>query len=309
VEAVAISRLDIRKSETAPGRKRTRVYWGAYLYILPALALYAVFVAYPLVYTAVLSFYEWNGLAPAWQAVGIENYRGLLQDRVVGVSLRNAGILTVGQVAGMVIALALAVFLNGPYRGKGIVRTIIFMPRVLAVTIIGITWATFLDASIGPVNNALRALGLGSLARPWLGDPSLAIWALTLVLFWSTLGFPMVVYLGALQSMDPEINEAAQIDGANRWQIFWRVTFPLLSGTHLTLLMLGVIGAVQEFGLPWLMTSGGPFYSTYTLALHTYVSVFQWNRLGYGSAISQLLLVLLLALTVLQRVLLRRGGE
>lgn len=298
--------------ETVAARRlRRKANWSAYLYLLPALALFGVFVLYPLVYSIVLSFFKWNGLAPNWEPVGVANYIRLAQDRVVGISLRNAGVFVVGQLVTMMLALAMAVFLSNPYPGRDIVRTIGFLPSVLASTIVGVTWSTIYDPNVGPLNVTLRKIGLGFLARAWLGDRSTAIWAVTVAGIWSALGFAMVVYAASLQTINPAINDSAKIDGANSRQIFWRITFPLLRGSHVTLLMLGIIGAVNSFALPFVMTEGGPYYATYSLTLHVFKSVFKWNTFGYGAALSVFILVLLAVLTWAQRALLveRRGSQ
>jgi ABC-type sugar transport system permease subunit len=278
---------------------------SAYLFLLPALVLFFSFVVYPIFFNLALSFNDWNGIRKSWTYIGLSNFAEALSDPVFTVSLRNIAIFSAGHVVTMVLALAVAVLLNNPYRGLGLARTIIFLPTVLAPTIIGVTWCTLLDPNIGPVNAILAKIGLGFAARPWLADPSLAIWVLNVVRIWAGLGFVMVLYLSSLQSIGREVIEAAEIDGANRWQVFWSITVPLLKGTHATQFMLGIIGAVKLFDLPYVMTSGGPYRTTYSLALQVYKSVFEWNRFGYGAAISQFLLVILLILTIAQRLILR----
>lgn len=282
-----------------------RQSWTAYLFVLPAFALFAVFVVYPVVYNVVLSFYSWNGLAESWQPVQWQNYAELVHDHVVGISLRNAGIFALGHLVTMGLGLLLAVLLNKRLPGRNVARTLIFLPGVLASTIIAVTWRTIYEPNLGPLNTFLRWAGLGVLAQEWLANPRLVIWSLVLIGIWAGVGFPMVVYLASIQSIDPEIYDAAQIDGADGRQTLWYVTLPMLRNTHLTLLMLGTIASVQGFDVPFILTGGGPYYATSTLTIHVYKNVFSFSRFGYGAALSQFTLVLLVTLTVLQRVLLR----
>ncbi len=288
------------------GRRRGK--WTPYLYVLPAVILFAIFVVYPVIYNLLLSFHEWNGVKSLWNPVGVRNYAELVRDRVVGISLRNSGIFVLGHLVVMILALLLALLLNNPYQVRNAVRTIIFLPGVLAPTIIAVTWGTIYEPNFGPLNVTLRKIGLDALALYWLGDPKIAIWALTAIGVWAGLGFPMVVYLASLQTIERDLYDAAAMDGANRRQIFLYIIFPLLRGTHLVLFMLGVIGAVKGFATPWVLTAGGPYYSTSTLTIHVYKNVFNFSRFGYGAALAQFTLVVLVVLILLQRAVTGRGG-
>ena len=296
--------LATKQIESSAGRRRG-INWSAYLYVLPALLLFLLFVLYPVVYNVALSLHSWNGLAPDWKPVGVANFIEMVQDRIVRISVRNSGIFVLGHLVTMSLGLMLAVFLNHPYPGRNIARTLIFLPGVLASTIIAVTWSTIYETNLGAINRLLRQIGLGILAQDWLGNPNLAIWSVILVGVWTGVGFSMTVYLASLQSITVDIHDAAQIDGANRRQIFWYITLPLLRKTHLVLLMLGVIASVQAFDVPSVLTGGGPYGATTTLTIHVYKNVFSFSRFGYGAALSQFTLVLLIILTLLQRTFLR----
>ncbi|MHB8624793.1 MAG: carbohydrate ABC transporter permease [Aggregatilineales bacterium] len=282
---------------------RRKVKWSAYLYLLPAFLLFGVFVVYPVVFNLVLSLNRWNGTGPAWIWAGLDNFVRLFKDRVVSVSLRNSAIFVLGHLVSMALGLILAVLLKPPSRGHSIVRTVIFLPAVLAPTIVAVTWNTIYNTSLGPLNAILRALSLGT--QDWLGNPQLAIWSVAFVGIWAGLGFPMIIYLASLQSINPDISGAARVDGANRIQEFRFITLPLLRNTHLVLLMLGVIAAVQAFDVPYVLTNGGPFNATSTLTIYTYKSVVSLSDFGYGAALSQFTLALLVILTLAQRFFLR----
>jgi raffinose/stachyose/melibiose transport system permease protein len=301
----AMSVAEVRQQASSARHPHRKIQWHAYLFLLPAFTLFAVFVAYPVLFNAVLSFQKWNGLAPSTQSIGLENYQRLLNDRVVGISLRNSAIFVAGHLITMGLGLVLAVLLNNPYPGRSVIRTLLFLPAVLASTIIAVTWSTIYEANLGALNVLLRNLGLKALAQDWLGNPQIAIFALTAVGIWAGIGFPMVVYLASLQSINTEINDAALVDGANPRQLFRFITFPLLRNTHLILLLLGVIASVQAFDVPNVLTAGGPFNATSTLTIYIYKNVFTFSDFGYGAALGQFTLVILLLLTGLQRLFLR----
>ncbi len=287
------------------GRRRNKIKWGAYLFLLPAFTLFAVFVAYPIGFNGYLSFHNWNGVSDTWQWVGLEHFERMFGERTIRLSLRNSSFFFIGHLVNMAIALLLAVLLNNPIPGRNLARTLIFIPFVVAGSIVAVTWQTIYDPNLGPLNAILRGVGLDSLAQNWLADPKLAIWSIVVVGIWAGLGFNLVVYLASLQSIDQSLRDAARVDGAGRLQVFRFLTFPLLRNTHLVLIMLGIIGAVQGFEVPFIMTGGGPYGATTTLAIEVYKNVFNFSEFGYGAAVSVFTMVILVVLILLQRFLLR----
>ena len=289
-----------------PGRRRRKIKWGAYLFLLPAFVLFAVFVAYPVGFNFWLSFHNWSGgVSAAWEWVGLEHYERMLTERTIRLSLRNSGFFFIGHLVNMTIALLLAVLLSSRIPGRNLARTLIFIPFVVAGSIVAVTWQTIYDPNLGPINTFLRRIGLDALAQNWLADPKLAIWSIVVVGIWAGLGFALVVYLASLQAIDPSLRDAARVDGAHRAQVFRFITFPLLRNTHLVLLILGIIGAVQAFEANWIMTGGGPYGATTSLAIEVYKNVFNFSEFGYGAAISVFTMVILVLLILLQRFLFR----
>ena len=164
------------------GRRR-RIKWGAYLFLLPAFVLFAVFVAYPIGFNTYLSLHNWNGVSDVWEWVGFEHFGRLPEERTIRLSLRNSGFFFAGHLVNMAVALLLAVLLNNPIPGRNLARTLIFVPFVVAGSIVAVTWQTIYAPNIGALNNNLRRLGLEVLAQNWLADPRLAIWSLVVVEF------------------------------------------------------------------------------------------------------------------------------
>ncbi len=173
----------------------------------------------------------------------------------------------------------------------------------------GILWTWLYNSQFGLVNSLLRGLGLDFLVQDWLGDPKVALWSLILVDIWKWYGFHMVIFLAGLQTIPNELYEAARIDGANRWQQFWRITLPLLQAVMLVNVTLALMGAFNVFDIPYVMTEGGPANSTIVMALHIYIRGFKFYRFGYSAAMSYVLLLLVTVIAAIQMKLMSRGND
>jgi len=264
-------------------------------FLVPALVLFAVFVVYPIIYNIQASTLNWDGVN-AGTFVGIQNYVQLSQDPIFLITLRNSAfwiVLTIiPQCAfGLLLALALN---RGVFAGT-VYRAIFFIPAILSPVVVGIVWQHIMDPSSGVIAAVGKSTGIGWLTADWLGNPSTAIFAVIVVNVWMWSGFSMLFYLAGLQLIDPSVLEAAKIDGANGFQTTMRITFPLLKSTHLSLLLLGIIGSLKTFELVYVLTQGGPDHASEMLPTYAFQQAFQLQSVGYASAISVVLVVIAVA--------------
>ena len=271
-----------------------------YLYIAPFLLGFLIFTAYPLLASFYLSFTSYNIISePTW--IGLENYqRAFTQDNQFWASLARTGRYAALVVPiGIVCSLLAAILLNQGFRGTSIFRTIFFLPSITPIIASVLIWLWLLQPSIGVVNYLLSVVGIPG--PPWVQSTTWAVPSLVILSLWNTAGGSrMIVFLAGLQGVPQELYEAAHIDGANRWQRFVNVTVPMISPTIFFNLVISVIGALSVFSVAYIGTQGGPAYATYFYVYHLYVSAFQFNLMGYASAMAWVFLVIVLALTVLQ---------
>lgn len=265
----------------------------------PSLIVIGVFMLWPLVQSAYLSLTEYNRIEPA-TFVGFDNYVRLMQDSQVWNALKVTAVYAVVVTpVTVVLALAFAILLNQQMFARGFVRTAIFLPFIVSMAIIAFAWTFLLDANIGLIPHWLAKVGFVT-EQSWLADPDLALPAVMVVGVWKNVGFYMVMYLAGLQSIPGELYEAARMDGAGRWQQFRKVTWPLLSNQTMLVTVMAAIATFQVFDQVYVMTRGGPFFSTETLVMLMYRKGFQDLELGYGSAISWVLMLLVFVLSMLQ---------
>jgi multiple sugar transport system permease protein len=271
----------------------------AWLFLAPALVVLAAFTLYPMLQAAYLSLTNYN-LIRAAEWVGLDNYVELFRDpsfwNAFGNTILYAVVVTPVTV---VLALALAVFLNRQFVGRGFVRTAVFLPFIVSLGIIAIAWTFLLDPNIGLISYWLSQVGIVA-EQGLLSDPQTAMIAVMFVGVWKNVGFYMVMYLAGLQSIPEELHEAARLDGANAWQRFRRVTLPLLSNQTMLVSVMALIATLQAFDQIYVMTHGGPFFKTETLVMLIYREGFKELRFGYGASISMVLLVFVFVLSMLQ---------
>jgi raffinose/stachyose/melibiose transport system permease protein len=258
------------------------------LFLLPALALFLLFVVYPIFQSIYYSLFNWKGFGPAVDFVGPENFQNILTDGVFLIAIRN-GLLIVGfsLVFQLPLSLALAVLVGRNLPGRVFFRTIFFMPYVLSEVITAIMWLFLYnpDPERGFIN-AVLVLIPGGEAQTWLSNTDIVLPSIFVALTWKYFGFHMLLYLTGLQNIPIEIEEAARIDGADALQSFFFVTLPLLGSTIRTSVYLSVLGSLQQFILVWIMTKGGPVNASETLATYMYRFGFVRFQLGYGSAVA-----------------------
>ncbi|OEV03191.1 carbohydrate ABC transporter permease [Streptomyces oceani] len=270
----------------------------AYLYILPALAVYALFLLFPLGQTVWLSLLHWDGLSAASWA-GLENYRDLLTDPALRAPFGHALVLLLFY-AGLPVVLGLllaAVLTRFRVRGMTFFRTVFFLPQVLAMVVVGVTWRSIL-APDGLLNDLLRAVGADSLTRSWLGDPTWALPSVGVVGTWVMTGLCVVLFLAGVQRIPRELYEAARVDGAGAVREFRTVTLPGLRGETAVALTLTIVAGLRNFDLIYITTSGGPGNATSVPAYEVYRRAFEINSAGSAAAMGVGLTVLIFTLTV-----------
>jgi raffinose/stachyose/melibiose transport system permease protein len=290
--------------------RRHRINVGL-LFVLPALLVYALYVAWPVIATVQYSFFDWDGISPDREFVGLDNYVTLLtRDRAFRSSVVNNllwAIIVVGTL--LVLGFVVAYVLSGRLRLRNLYRTAFFLPTTASLVVVAFVWRYIYDAAIGPLNGFLRDVGLGDLTRTWLADPQVTIYAVMVVAIWFMFGFFTVVYLAAMSSIPRDLFESAEIDGASDLQRLRHIAYPLTTTTRRTLLILGLIFTINEFGFVFFLSKGGPFHASEVMAFQIYDLSFQLNRTGYASALTVVLLLLSLAITIPQLVLLRRAQD
>lgn len=270
------------------------------MFLLPALVLLGLFEIGPVFYALYVSLLKWNIIGRA-SFVGPDNYRALLVDPEFWEAWKNTAYYVLLSVpTTMLLALALAWTLNRPLVGLGALRTAYFLPYVTAANAAAIVWFyVFHPSAGGLLNEAIHALGLRR--QRWLLDPALAMPAVALTQVWHLAGYQAVLFLAGLQNISREYYEAAAIDGATGWRMFWYITWPLLSPTTYFVLVISLIGAFQVFSPIYIMTRGGPLNSTMVLVYYLYRHSFEYFDFGYASAIAYVLFLFLFVLTLLQR--------
>jgi len=297
------------RSRSRTGRN-LRAWGGAGLFMLPALALYALFVLIPIVQAARFSLFDWNGLEPLDQFIGLANFQRALADPVfLGAVSHNAFIVILSLAVQIPFALGLALMLNGRFRGRAILRLIFFAPYVIAEVITAIVWSLILQPN-GLADHFLTAIGLGDAYHPWLADTDTVLVALFFIITWKYFGFYVILLLAGLQGIPRELEEAAAIDGASRWQGIRFVTLPLLGPTIRVSVFLSIIGSLQLFDLVWVTTRGGPVNASNTMAVYMFDRGFVRFQFGYGSAVAVILFLICFVLALAyQRWVLRRDTE
>jgi raffinose/stachyose/melibiose transport system permease protein len=280
------------------------------LFLLPALALYLVFVLIPVINAAHYSLYKWNGLQPLDNFVGLKNYATAFgSDTFKTAVSNNFLIIALSLLIQIPFSLSLAVLLNRRFTGRAVFRVIFFLPYVLSEAITGIVFSLLLQPG-ALVDSGVSSVGLGGLVQDWLGDTTIVMFTLFVIISWKYFGFHMILLMAGLQGIPREIEEAALIDGAGRWQAFRHITLPLLGPTLRVSIFLSMIGALQLFDMIWVMTKGGPVGASNTMAIAMFKAGFTNQQMGYGSALAVILFLFALVLALAyQRLVLRRDVE
>jgi len=280
------------------------------LFAGPAFVLYSAFAIAPIVLAFYYSFYKWDGISPLTNFIGLDNYRRAFHDPVFTESLRhNFYIVALTLLIQLPIAVAIASLLNRKLRARALLRTIFFAPYVLSEVITAVIWQLMLQPD-SLTDKILKSIGLGDLVQGWLSDPKIALYTLFVVATWKYIGFGIILLLAGLQGVPDELIEAAEVDGASRWVVFRRIKLPLLGPTVRILAFLSIIGSLQLFDLPYILTGGGPLNSTSTMVTYMIDHGFHRFQFGYGSAIAVVLFLISFVFSLAyQRFVLRRDTE
>lgn len=277
-------------------RNRTLVGWA---FILPNFVGFAALTLVPVIIALALSFLTWNSYdTPTW--AGLANFRRMAASDTFWTALLNTAYYAAGHIPlTLVLALGFAVLLNRKLRGINLFRTALFFPYVTSLVAAAVVWNMLFSPEFGPVNQALRALGIAD-PPGWTTSTTWAMPAIILTSVWRDLGYYMVIYLAGLQTIPAHLNEAAEIDGANTWQRFWNVTLPGLRPTTFFVLIMLTISSFKVFDLVQVMTEGGPGRSTLVLSQLIFREGITQGRFGYASAISMVLFAVVLTVTLIQ---------
>ena len=283
----------------------------AYLFLLPSLLGFSIFVIIPILISLVLSFTEWDLIRPA-KFVGFENYIELLTaDRIFVKVVSNTIIYVILIVpVQLLLGLVLAVALNQSIRGILWYRLVIFMPVITNIVAVAIVFQFFLNRDFGIVSGWIWQIadetGWPVAPPDWLNSQELSKGAVSILTVWKNVGFSMVIYLAALQAVPEPLYDAARVDGASNWQRFFHVTIPMVSPTTFFLLIIQMIGAFQLFAEPYVLTGGGPAQSSLSVVQYIYQNAFEYGMMGKATAIAWLLFVVILFITLIQTWLQRR---
>ncbi len=284
-----------------------------YMLLLPALIIMLVFVYLPVVQNIYYSLFRWSSIDPAMKFIDIQNYTRIFSDKIVAVSLRNNVLYAVISVVFQVgLSLVLAAILEAKIIRPSMAnafRNTLFMPAVLAITVVGITFQLIYSPNTGLINQLLEAVGLENLTRAWLGEETTAIYSIIAVSQWQWVGYDMILFVVAIQAIPEEMYEAASIDGASVIQKFFNITVPMVRETILVLTTITVIGGFKVFDIIWVMTAGGPNNASQTLGSYLYRVGFRNDEMGYASALATLLFVITLVLTFIQLRIGKTGSE
>ncbi|WP_230406881.1 carbohydrate ABC transporter permease [Blautia liquoris] len=272
----------------------------AYSFILPNLLGFFVFTFIPIIFSLLLSFCEWDSGNPI-KFVGLDNFVTMFtKDKSFWISLKNTLYYTVVTVpVTLVLSLFLAILMNKPIKGRNFFRSVLFFPYVASLVAVAVVWMALFNPDRGPINGILMALGVNNPPR-WAASTTWAMPTIIGLTVWKGMGYYMIVYLAALQGVPKELYEAAALDGASGWQQFRNVTWPNVTPTTFFILMMLLVSAFKSYDTMYITTQGGPGEATKVLAYHIYNSAFVSSKFGYASALSMVLFVIVMVVTLIQ---------
>jgi multiple sugar transport system permease protein len=288
-------------------RRLSRKAVAGYAFVAPSLLFLLVFSLAPFIFTVWVSLHEWNMLTPVSEMPfrGLDNYRYLLtEDPIFLETARNTVYFAVANVAiSVVLALGVALLLNGPIRFRAFWRAAFFIPYVTIPVAIAIVWSSMLNARYGMINGLLDLAGLNP--QPFLDSVDQALPTVIAVAIWQGIGYYMIIFLAGLQAIPEDLYDAGKIDGASSWKLFWSITLPLLRPTMLFVVVVNTLNSLQIFDLPYILTQGGPVNATNTMVLYMYDTAFMFLRMERATAMAVLLFLVIFVITLVQLRLLR----
>lgn len=279
-----------------------------YLFILPAFLIHACMVAAPSLSTLVMSMYDWNGLGDA-KYIGLDNFREIVRDPIVKLALtHNVQWLLVFITVPLILGFSIAIIVSQLKRGQMFFRTVYFVPYVISAAVAGRIWTAYMNPYYG-LNQIFASVGWTDLAKmQWLGNPKIALFSVAFVDNWHWWGFIMVLFLGALQQVEPALYEAARVDGANRWQELLHVSIPGIRPTIAFVLIMTIMWSFLTFDYVYVMTNGGPANSTEIMATYIYKNAFSKYRAGYANALCVVQSAICILLYFFQKWVSKKGG-
>ena len=284
--------------------RRSRVWghaWTNYLYLVPVFLISFALISYAIGYTIYTSLLDWNGISRIRPFVGLDNYTAILRDPIFHQALRNTAVFGVLAIfIQMALGLTMAILLKSNVRWKAVYKVIFFLPVVLAPAVVAYVFRHLYEPNDGELNRMLGWVGVGGLRHAWLADPDTALYAVTAINIWQWTSFSFVLYFAGLSLIDDDLYEAARLDGANFGQLIRHMTIPLLRFTHISLIILGVIGALKTFDIIFLTTGGGPARATEFLSTYIFQRAIQQFDASYSAALSVVLMILAVIATAIQ---------
>lgn len=275
-----------------------------YLFVAPALILLAVFVYGPAFENIIYSLFSWSSLDPDWTFVGTANYHRLFTNPIFWTSLfNNTAYAVISVLVQVFLALCIAAVLQAGLFRSGLTtlfRTSLFLPSILPVTVVGLLWQLIYQPSIGLIDQALFASGLGNLSRVWLGEEQTALYAVILVSQWQWTGYMVALFMVAIAAIPRDLYEALEMEGASRIQQFRYITVPGVRESILILTVITIFGAFKVFDIVWVMTAGGPNHASEVLGTHMYRSAFRDDVVGYSSAVATVIFVITICVGSMQ---------
>ncbi len=291
-------------------RRRREEMRTAYFFLLPALLIYLVFVAWPVVQSIYFGFFEWNGLGKEMTFNGLQNYVDMFtKDAVFLQSLGNSLIATlVLALVPTALGLGFAALFSS-LRGGGLYRSAIFLPYLVAMVAVGTIWSWIYNPRIDAPGILLQAVGLGGWVHDWLGDKATALAAALVPGIWRFTGFAIVIFYAAIQSIPVDLYEAARVDGASGWQSFWKITLPLVRQAMIIVVVWMTMDALKLFDLIFTLTRGNPNHATEMIATWMFANTFRHYKMGYGAAMSVVLFLIILGFSIIYIRWATRGEE
>ncbi len=279
--------------------KRQRI--TGYLYILPLVVLFLLFIVYPIVYNIKVSFYDWNGISIQKEFNGLQNYRSVLNDKVMLLVVKNFIIFAFTTIIiQALIGLFFATILKSKIRFSQFYRTLIYLPIIATPVIVGQIFSKIFETNRGYLNEMLKMIHLEGLCQQWLSNPKTALGCIIFVNIWQWTGYSMLLYYTNMLNISEDMYEAARIDGAGAWKQFTMITIPLLRGTHYTIFIMGMIGSLKTFDIPYVLTSAGPNHATEFFSTYIYTKSFDLFKQGEASAIVVIMFLLAMVITAVQ---------
>ncbi len=284
--------------------------YANYWFIVPIFLLFAVFIIYPIVYNFNISGYDWNGVSLTRKAVGLKNYEATLRDPVFWKILKNYAVFgTYTIVIQALLGMLFASFFINRIKGSSVYRILFYLPAVITPAIIGHVFSRFFETNYGTFNTLLRGLGLNSLTRTWLADPTLALGCIIFVNIWQWTGYSMLLYYANMLNISEDLYEAAEIDGAGKVRQFLKITMPLLRSTHFTVFILGALGALKCYDIVYVLTNGGPNHASETFSTYIQTLAFSTFKQGRAATLVVFMFVIAMVITALQLMLYYRGDH